>query len=107
MVGFIDPVGTSFQSPNEERTENKITARINSGRTSLCQNRRARICHDLFAIGSLTANVQSCSRPINSNRADDSICNNLQASRLQPEKLFREKIHLDSLCPSELVTIHG
>src|SRR5215213_3727632 len=54
MVGFIEPVGTSFQSANEERTEKSTTAIINKGRTSSRQSFRARDFRVARFIGSLT-----------------------------------------------------
>src|ERR1051326_7127766 len=39
IVGFIEPVGTSFQSANDERTANKTADIINSGRISFFHQR--------------------------------------------------------------------
>jgi hypothetical protein len=43
MVGFIEPVGTSFQSAKEDRTENMTSARIKSGRISCLHQRQATV----------------------------------------------------------------
>jgi hypothetical protein len=41
MVGFIEPVGTSFQSANDDRTEKMTSPVISSGRSSRFQIRWA------------------------------------------------------------------
>src|SRR5689334_18377698 len=42
IVGFIEPVGTSFQSASEDRMEKSTSVRISSGRISLRHQRRTR-----------------------------------------------------------------
>src|ERR1051325_5996125 len=62
MVGFIEPVGTSFQSAREERIANNIRAKINSGRISLTHHRRALDRKVALFITTLTQTKRGCSK---------------------------------------------
>src|SRR5579862_9185793 len=58
MVGFIEPVGTTFQSANEERMENRTSAAISSGRRSSRHNFRARARRVFVSMHRLTGSVR-------------------------------------------------